>query len=131
MSSSSKFMVMFVTSFWPLVCKTNSDLVSEKPQDGYGDGVSVTPPPGGCQYSCTPAQPVQPPPPPEIYGGPPPPAGRVGGNCPPVAPVMCCQNSPPNTMPYGYPNYGNYTESCSFLSRPSYVWFVLLLLNLH
>ncbi|KAL7593107.1 hypothetical protein Lser_V15G34913 [Lactuca serriola] len=149
MSSSRQFMFLLVCSCWWLVSNCNS--ISKKPQDGYGDAVS---PPAACencslcQYSCTPQTrppPPQlpggseiytappPPPPPQmpggsdIYAAPPPPAHHVGVNCPPVAPVICCQNSPP--MPYTYPNNGNYSESSHFSSSPCSLMLLLLLLS--
>ncbi|KAL4555352.1 hypothetical protein LXL04_037970 [Taraxacum kok-saghyz] len=145
MSSSRQLTFLIVCSCWWLLSNCNS--ISKIPQDGHGDGIS--PPPGCencalCQYPCTP-QPQQPPPPqlpggseiytapppPEIPGGsdiyaaPPPPAPHVGVNCPPVAPVICCQNSPP--MPYIYPNNGNFSDSADFSSSPCSLMLLLLL----
>ncbi|KAI3509663.1 hypothetical protein L1887_25118 [Cichorium endivia] len=143
MSSSRQIMFLLACSCWWLVSNCNS--ISKKPQDGSVNGVS---PPGACencslcQYPCTPQPRLSPPqlpggseiytapPPPQLPGGsdinvaPPPP---VGVNCPPVAPVICCQNSPP--MPYTYPNnnYGNYSESSRFSSSPCSLMLLLLL----
>ncbi|KAK1439762.1 hypothetical protein QVD17_05582 [Tagetes erecta] len=135
--------VLFACSYWWLL--SNSDLTSEKHQDGYDDGVSILSPPpppvacsncNGCPNPCTP-QPLQPPPPPPrkgsvIYAAPPPPSG--GANCPPVAPVTCCQYTPPN--PYGptnpmpnngYPyDFGNYTQSFSFSTTPCLVMMLVV-----
>ncbi|KAD3066625.1 hypothetical protein R6Q59_019141 [Mikania micrantha] len=117
-----------------------SDLTSEKPQGGYDDdGASISPPAVACEncnsfpYPCTSQLP--PPPPPHkgssIYAAPPPPlpTAPVGNNCPPVAPVTCCQYTPPNPMPnYGYPySYGNYTQSSS-VSRTQCWSFMMKLL---
>ncbi|KAI3675139.1 hypothetical protein L1987_84724 [Smallanthus sonchifolius] len=124
-------MVLFACSHWWLPSYSNLTSEKQKPQGGYDDdGVSISPPTVGNSYSCpypypcTP-QPLQPPPPPPprrrgsaIYAAPPPP--QAATNCPPVAPVTCCQNTPPNPMPNnGYPfDYGNYTQSSSFSRIP-------------
>lgn len=135
--------VMFACSYWWSLC--NSDLTSEKHQGGigYDDGVSILSPPpvacsncNGCPNPCTP-QPLQTPPPPPrkgsaMYAAPPPPLGGV--NCPPVAPVTCCQNAPPNPfappnqMPNnGYPyDYGNFTQSFSFSTNPCLVMMLVV-----
>ncbi|KAI3809693.1 hypothetical protein L1987_19291 [Smallanthus sonchifolius] len=80
-------MVLFACSYWWFPSCSNLTSEKQKPQGGYDDGVSISPPAVGnsCPYPCTP----QPPPLPRrgsaIYAAPPPPPAAT--SCPPVAPT--------------------------------------------
>lgn len=111
----------------------------------FGDGEVVPPPPAAdqdnhssgdgncgnctiCPYTCH-----TPPPPPATgggypsYGAPPPPSAQA--NCPPAAPVQCCQNTPPSpyTSPPSpfYSPYGNNSGSVATVKTVIYMSLVV------
>ena len=119
MSSAKLMFLLALSVFVQILC-------AEKTQDTYSDGLA---PPNACanctlcQYPCN----AQPPPPSgyESYGAPPPPLPPAQVNCPPSAPVQCCQYSPP--APYSYYPYNNYTGSSCLPIKPSTsTWFLAI-----
>lgn len=100
---------------------------------GYGDGVGISTPStctkcSICPYPCR----SQPPSPSgyHSYGAPPPPSPVAQVNCPPDAPVQCCQQQYAPPTPFYYP-YNNYSGSTHFqVIKPYISWWIFGLVTL-
>ncbi|KAL2523543.1 Uncharacterized protein Adt_08597 [Abeliophyllum distichum] len=120
MSSSSRIMFFF-TILLMLISTAKPD------GGGYGDGTSSPSTCTNCTICPYPCR-SQPPPPPsgyQSYGSPPPTSPVAQVNCPPAAPVQCCQQYAPST-PFYYP-YSNYSGSPHLqVIKPSTPWWIVV-----
>lgn len=100
---------------------------------GYGDGVGISTPStctkcSICPYPCR-SQPASPSGY-HSYGAPPPPSPVAQVNCPPDAPVQCCQQQYAPPTPFYYP-YNNYSGSPHFqVIKPYTSWWIFGLVTL-